>query len=171
MAKFKDRPTVHPEAELARAEAGQDVAEYKAVALNGAANLILSMLSEPVRDMLMETASTTLGIPLWQLVAGLVQQAYDIGLFSTPQIDPDWISNLPSKPAVFNQTRCSQCGEVFQPRWPKQEWCSNECGIAYQRDRARAGNIQPGHVVGGKFPMGEEPRGAPTSALRPAEAD
>jgi hypothetical protein len=169
MAKFKDRPTVHPDAELVKAEAGQDAAEHKAVALNGAANLILSMLSDPVRDMLMETASTTLGIPLWQLVAGLVQQAYDIGLFSTPQIDPDWISNLPSKPAVFNQARCGQCGEVFQPRWPKQEWCSNECGSAHQR--GIVGNLVPGHIVGGANPLGLEPKGSVTSALRAADAE
>ena len=169
MAKFKDRPTVNPDEELVKAEALQGIAEHKAVALDGAANLILSMLSGPVREMLMETASTTLGIPLWQLVAGLVQQAYDIGLFSTPQIDPDWISNLPSKPAVFNQSRCGQCGKVFQPRWPKQEWCSNECGIAHQRDLARG--RKPQHVVGGLYPLGQEPSEAPTSALHPAIAE
>ena len=169
MAKFQDRPTVKPDEELVKALDGQVVAENKAVALNGAANLILSMLSEPVRDMLMETASTTLGIPLWQLVAGLVQQAYDIGLFSTPQIDPDWVSNLPSKPAVFNQSRCKQCGETFQPRWPRQEWCSNECGIAHQRNLARG--RKPQHVVGGLYPMGQEPSEAPTSALHPAIAE
>ena len=169
MAKFQDRPTVKPDEELVKALDGQVVAENKAVALNGAANLILSMLSEPVRDMLMETASTTLGIPLWQLVAGLVQQAYDIGLFSTPQIDPDWVSNLPSKPAVFNQSRCKQCGETFQPRWPRQEWCSNECGIALLRNLARG--RKPQHVVGGLYPMGQEPSEAPTSALHPAIAE
>lgn len=139
------------------------------IALNGAANLLLSMLSEPVRELLLETAATTLNIPLWQLVAGLIQQAYDIGLYTTPVLDIDWLKHMPSKPAVFNQARCDQCGEVFQPRWPKQEFCSNECGIAYQRSVLSARTRQ--HVVGGTYPMGQEPAGAPSSALHAAEPD
>lgn len=139
------------------------------VALNGAANLILSMLSEPVRETMMETAATTLTIPLWQLIAGLVQQAYDVGLFTTPALDPDWLQYMPSKPAVFNAARCKQCNQVFQPRWPKQEFCGNDCGTDYQRNLACG--RRPGHVVGGQHPMGQEPRGAVSSALRPADAD
>ena len=141
------------------------------IALNGAANLILSMLSQPVREMLQETAASTLNIPLWQLVAGLVQQAYDIGLFTTPQIDPGWLQYQTSAPVIQNQARCGwkDCGKVFQPRWPKQEFCSNECGIAHQRDLAASRARK--YVVGGQYPLGQEPTASPTSALhKPEEA-
>lgn len=139
------------------------------VALNGAANLILSMLSEPVRELLMETAAVTLNIPLWQLVAGVVQQSYDIGLYTTPVLDPDWLRNLPARPQMFDRARCKQCGETFEPRWLKQEFCGNECGTKHQLAIAR--NRLRGHVVGGKHPLGQEPKGAVSSAIRPADAD
>ena len=139
------------------------------IALNGAANLLLSMLSEAERDTFMDIAGTTLNIPLWQYVLGIMRQSYSIGLFTTPELDPDWLLNMPAKPIVYNQARCSQCGEVFQPRWPRQEWCSNECGIAYQRNLAATRGRQ--YIIGGAHPMGEEPPGAITSALRPGSVD
>lgn len=163
------KKTVNPAEELEKDQAIQVAAENKATSLNAAASLLMSMLSEPVREMLLETAATTLNIPLWQLAVGILQQSYDIGLFTTPQLDPDWSSNLPSKPAILGKTACKQCLQIFEPRWPKQEFCSNECGTNYQLSLAR--DKRPGHVVGGEFPLGQERRHAPSSALRPADAD
>lgn len=163
------KKTIDPVETLEQDESAQKVAAQKAMALDAAAGLLLAMLSEPVRLILTETAETTLSIPLWQLIAGLVQQSYDIGLYVTPILDPDWSRNLPAKPMVYSQAKCEQCGEDFVPRWPKQRFCSNECGIDHQR-RLSAGRARS-HVVGGEYPMGQEPGDRPTSALHPPASE
>lgn len=160
---------INPSELVEQEQSEQKIAAQKAIALDAAAMQLLMMLSEPVRDMIIETASTTLSIPLWQLIAGLIEQAYEIGTYTTPILDPDWSNNLPSKPAIFKDSFCENCRQAFTPRWARQRWCSNECGIAYQLSLAR--DRVSGHVVGGKYPLGQEPRHAPSSALRPAEAD
>lgn len=163
------KKTIEPASALKDDEIRQQAAENKALSLDAAANLLLTMLSDPVREILTETAAITLNIPIWQLVVGLMQQAYDVGLFVTPQLDPDWNSNLPSKPMIYNQSVCPQCGRTFQPRWLKQEFCSNECGTIYQR-KCDVGRV-PRHVVGGQHPMGQEPAGSVSSAIRPGHAE
>ena len=169
------KKTLDPQKDLQKDEDAQLVATNKAVSLNGAANLLLSMLSESERDKFVDIASVTLNIPMWQYVLGILRQSYSIGLFTTPELDLDWSNNLPSKPIIFNQSRCEQCGELFTPKWQKQRFCSkqtgqeHECGADYQRGVIGTGDSQ--HVIGGANPLGLEPKGSVTSALRAADVD
>lgn len=160
---------INPSELVEKEQSEQKIAAQKAIALDAAAMQLLMMLSEPVRDMIIETASTTLSIPLWQLIAGLIEQAYEIGTYTTPILDHGWSNNLPSKPAVFKDAFCENCRQAFKPRWPRQRWCSNECGIAFNRSVTASRDSQ--HVRGGIYPLGQEPRHAPSSALRPADPD
>lgn len=157
-----------PEPVKSREELESQAQVSRENALNGAASLILTMLSEPVRDLLTETAATTLNIPLWQLIAGLVQQSYDIGLFTTPVLDLEWMRNQPARPMLQPEAVCKYCKQKFIPRWPKQEFCIGEdgssvCGTNYQRDLARA--KRDGAMGKPSYPLGQEPSDRPTSAL------
>lgn len=131
--------------------------------LNAAAAVLIGMLAQPVREVLLETAVVTLKLPLWQLVAGMVQQNFDMGLFTTPILDPSWTMNMPVVPTTYAVARCEMCGEQFQPRWPHERFCSNLCGTKYQRDELD--RRQPKHVVGGKHALGKEPPKSVRSAL------
>ena len=162
------KPAARGERSAMQSQAQENPVENKSVSLDAAASHILTMLSEPVRELLRETASSTLNIPLWQLVAGLIQQSYDIGLFTTPVLDPDWMSNLPARAAMQPEAVCGSCGKKFTPRWPKQSFCIEEdgtsvCGTNYQRDLSRLERErrEPKPV----YPLGQEPSDRPTSAL------
>lgn len=146
-----------------QSQAPEKLVENKQASLDAAAAHILTMLSEPVRELLRETASTTLNIPLWQLVAGLIQQSYDIGLFTTPVLDPDWMNSLPARAALQPEAVCKVCKEKFTPRWPKQEFCSNDCGITHQHNLARIERERRSPKP--SYPLGQEPSKSPTSAL------
>lgn len=137
--------------------------------LNAAAAKLIAMLPANVRDLLVETAVTTLKIPLWQLIAGIVQQGYDMGTFTSPVLNRDWVKEMPVMPSNYAVTVCEYCGKPFQPEWPKQRFGSgpehDNCGAKFER--ARLANQRPSHVVGGKHALGEEPRGSVSSAVRP----
>ncbi len=139
------------------------------VKLNEAAGRLLGMLAQNVRELLVETAVTTLHIPLWQLVAGIVQAGYDMGLFTSPVINKEWIKDLPVTPATYGTAMCEYCGKPFQPEWPWQRFGTGaehvNCGTNFERDRLAG--CKPQHVVGGEHPLGEEPKGAVSSAVRP----
>ena len=135
-------------------------------ALNDAAKLFLSVLPEQVQEMLLETAATTLHIPLWMLLAGLIQQSCAFGQHNEPLLDPAWTRNAPVETEVYEPAICQYgpCGREFRPGWPRQNFCSNLCGSSHERDLISG--REPGHIVGGKHPLGEEPEGMLSSALR-----
>ena len=136
------------------------------IALNKAAADLMAMLSPTVREMLMETAVLTLHLPLWQLWCGLVQQAYDLGLYTTPILDPDWINRLPVMPTIYATVRCAEetCGKPFSPKWPGQKFCSDVCGTRVERRRLdRVAAERAGDV---RRPLGKEAPGAVSSAMR-----
>lgn len=134
------------------------------IPLNEAAARMMAMLPQTVREMLMETAVVTLKLPLWQLWCGLVQQAYDLGLYTTPILDPDWINRLPVMPTLYATVRCKECGNPFSPKWPKQEYCSDLCGTKPERRRLDA--IAAERAGETRRPLGQEAPGAVSSAMR-----
>lgn len=138
------------------------------IPLNEAAAKLMAMLPQTVREMLMETSVITLKLPLWQLWCGLVQQAYDLGLYTTPILDPDWINRLPVMPTIYATVRCKECNEPFSPKWPKQEYCSDLCGTKPERRRLDALNLERQGET--RRPLGKEAPGAVSSAMR-AEPD
>ena len=152
--------------EISTAEGQQALDVDPHVKLNVHAAALLAMLPDTVREMLMETAVITLRMPLWQLLCGLVQQSYDLGLFTTPIISPDWIDRLGATTQQYATVRCAEetCGKSFRPKWPGQKYCSDVCGTKPERRRLdriaaeRAGDV--------RRPLGQEAPGAVSSALR-----
>ena len=141
--------------------------EKKEDNLDDAAALLLTQLPKPVRELLTETAASTLNIPLWQLVCGLLQYSYDTGGFTSPVLSPDWMNS--STAGAFQQPEavCKVCHEKFTPRWSKQEFCSNDCGIKHQHNLARLERDRRERQR--VYPLGQEPSDRPTSALHKPE--
>lgn len=136
------------------------------IALNAAANLILNTMQEPARSILIDCAQTTLQIPNWQLISGLLELVFHTGQYVEPILNPDWLRSMPVEAVVFEQAVCGyeKCGKTFTPRWPRKVFCSNSCGSAAQREAATTRT--PEHIVGGKHPLGQEPEGMLSSALQ-----
>ncbi len=137
------------------------------MALEAAATLLLSRLTEQARNIYKETAEMTLRIPLWQEFCGMLEAAYHMGLHTSPLLQPEWVNDVGVQPLRHKGRECKQCGKEFKPRWPEEEFCSGVCGSHYQRDQLGG---KRSHVVGGPYPLGEEPTGSVSSALRVSDA-
>lgn len=137
--------------------------------LEEAANLLVdAMPTQPVRDILREAASAQ-HIPLWMLVCGLLQKAYDTGEQSAPVLDPLWLHSAPVTMGGYAEVVC-RCGATFRPRWPGQRFCNVECGVAAYRDRIAADRED--HVVElATYAVGQEPADRARSTIRYDESD
>lgn len=127
-------------------------------ALNDAAKLFLSVLPEQVQEMLLETAATTLHIPLWMLLAGLIQQSCAFGQHNEPLLDPAWTRNAPVETEVYEPAICQYgpCGREFRPGWPRQNFCSNLCGSVTSGTSSAGGS--PDISSGGNTPWARSPK-------------
>ena len=103
--------------------------------LEKAAALVLSMLPGPIAEQIKEMSYVFNRFPLWVTVAGLVLRCYENGEHQSPILEPSWprvFNNLPMDP-LKQEYACEQCQQTFMPRRYRQRFCSNDCGLAFQK--------------------------------------
>ena len=97
--------------------------------LEEAANLLLTILPNSVRDYACELADITLKIPRWQLLLGALMAQQESGTLAAPSIDPSWRQ----VELLIHTNTCEHCHKEFQPKRQGQKYCSNACGDAERK--------------------------------------
>lgn len=132
-----------------------------------AADRIISAIPSPTTQQVLRETAQQLGIPLWMLITGLLQRAYDTGEHTVPVLDPQWTMGNPAERPVIADAKCKECQQTYTPRWVGQEYCSAKCGSAAAKSAADRARVQ---LPLARFKVGEEPEGVAKSTIREAEA-
>jgi len=90
--------------------------------LNKAAQLILDQMPDYV-DQLVTDIATQAILPKWQLVGGILFEAYNNGYLSAYTLDPAWKDGF-----KLEESECGFCREKYMPIRVGQQFCCNECG-------------------------------------------
>ena len=138
-------------------------------ALEAAANLVVNAMATPQATAILRETAEAQFIPLWMLVCGLLQKCYEMGEHSAPILDPLWLRSAPTKMGGYAEVVC-RCGATFRPRWPGQEYCGVQCGVAANRDRVAA-DRKVKLVELETYSVGEEPLDRARSTVRSGESD
>lgn len=86
-------------------------------------DLLIEQMPDYVAQLIDEIAAQG-SIPRWQLIGGILFEAYNNGYLSAYTLDPAWKDGF--RP---NETICKHCKKVFQPVRIGQIYCSNDCGL------------------------------------------
>jgi len=113
-------------------------------------DLLLDQMPDYVAQLLDEIAAQG-SIPRWQLVGGILFEAYNNGYLSAYTLDPAWKDGFKPEESV-----CKFCGEKFQPVRIGQLFCDNDCGQGIKV-------LEPKESE--KEPKKESPSGKPNSIL------
>jgi len=123
-------PTQTPTQPLTQAEGATPIIEGSFHgSLEEAANLLLSILPNSIKDYVNELADITLKIPRWQLLLGSLMAQQESGSLAAPSIDPAWRQ----VEALIESTVCLFCKQPFQPKRFGQKYCSTKCGDEARR--------------------------------------
>ena len=90
--------------------------------LNNAVQLLLDQMPDYV-DQLVTDIATQSFIPKWQLVGGILFEAYNNGYLSAYTLDPSWKDGF-----KITESECKFCHEKYMPVRIGQLFCCNECG-------------------------------------------
>jgi hypothetical protein len=90
--------------------------------LESGAQLLLDQMPDYV-DQLVTDIATQAIIPKWQLLGGILFEAYNNGYLSSYTLDPAWKDGF-----KILESECKFCHEVFMPIRIGQLFCCNECG-------------------------------------------
>lgn len=100
--------------------------------LEEAANLLLSQLTDSVREFALEVADVVLKVPRWQLVLGSLLAQYQSGTLPSPWLDPSWRKEtMEMHEYICANPNCSTI--KFEPKRFGQIYCSNNCAIEHRR--------------------------------------
>src|SRR3972149_871093 len=80
--------------------------------LEEAANLLLTILPDSIRDYACELADITLKIPRWQLLLGSMMAQQESGNLAAPSIDPGWRQ----VEMLIKESICHFCKKGFPPK-------------------------------------------------------
>ncbi|MFA5166727.1 MAG: hypothetical protein WC449_05580 [Candidatus Paceibacterota bacterium] len=105
--------------------------EYKLVEsplhdqLNSAAKVIMSQMPEGFEGVVGELALGTYGVHPWQILAGILMNAFQNNGMAHCEFRPEWDMPvaLPRSSAV-----CPQCKQTFSPKHLGQKFCTSKCG-------------------------------------------
>jgi hypothetical protein len=103
------------------------IGETYSRSIEDAANVLLSLLDPALRDLVEETAESTLHIPRWQLILGSLMAQYESGALVSPSLDPSW-RNVEM---ALKKNICEECGGEFTPKRFGQRYCADQtprCG-------------------------------------------
>ena len=87
-----------------------------------AAQLIISQMPDYVGELLDELAKQAY-LPKWQIVGGILFEAYNNGYMSAYTLDPAWKDGF-----KLELSECNYCHDEFMPIRVGQLFCCNECG-------------------------------------------
>lgn len=95
-----------------------------------AAEVLLRYLPDGVQN-LIEEASKTTAIPVWQLLLGYTMRCSEWGEIFAPHLLPQW-----SRGGKPNAARaCKGCGAMFTSPHVNAEWCCNACACQKVSER------------------------------------
>ena len=90
--------------------------------LNKAVQLLIDQMPDHVGELIQELSAQTY-ISKWQLVGGILFEAYNGGYLSAYTLDPAWKDGFRAK-----ESKCGFCKDLFMPKRIGQLFCCNECG-------------------------------------------
>lgn len=100
-----------------------------------AAHTLLAALNPATGATVLELAYVHNHIPLWAMVMGHVQRAYETGELSAPVLDAAWPRAFPDLPDVLaTDYKCERCKAAFRPTRFRQRYCSTPCGTEAARE-------------------------------------
>jgi len=73
-----------------------------------------------------------LKVPLWQVLWGQWRRCQEYGVAQAPVLDPGWEGEI-VKEYGLEERECQTCNKVFKPAVQGQIFCSNFCGVEYER--------------------------------------
>jgi len=118
-----------------------EIPKSSALELDSAAIILLDTLPAKCQELLREVAAQQ-AIPEWMLIAGLVLRIFEMGEYTAPSLQPEWVYTTPVvRSAALPEQTCPVCNELFQPRWRGQLYDRSDCGAIAERtrlDRLRA---------------------------------
>jgi len=139
-----------------------------AMALNEAARLLIEQLPERLPQVFKETAEQQ-SIPIWMLLVGLMQKAYDAGEHTAPVLDPTWMRTNAAVAHDHGNAICAcGCDESFHRRWPGQLYKDNEHGVRAAKLALATGARKTAELP--RPPVGQEPPKSPRSGIFQSEA-
>lgn len=108
--------------------------------LDQCAEAVVAQLDGPLAEYVREIAMIHQRIPLWALVAGCLNAAYEHGTLSTPILSPSWPRSfvgvgLDLATLTYD---CRWCHQAFTPQRYKQGYCSQDCGTLAAKAQAEA---------------------------------
>ncbi len=97
--------------------------------LERASNLILSMLPDQIRLLAEEMADIQYHCPRWHVVAGAVLRLSEEGRMADYATEPHWATETMER----EPRTCKFCEQLFDQERVGQDFCSNECGTAFEK--------------------------------------
>ena len=85
-------------------------------------DLLLEQMPDYVQDLVSDIANQAL-LPKWQLLGGILFEAYNNGYLSAYTLDPSWKDGFKPQESV-----CGFCKKTYMPVRVGQLYCSNDCG-------------------------------------------
>ena len=85
-------------------------------------DLLLEQMPDYVQDLVSDIANQAL-LPKWQLLGGILFEAYNNGYLSAYTLDPSWKDCFKPQESV-----CNFCKKTYMPVRVGQLYCSNDCG-------------------------------------------
>ena len=139
----------------------------KTSTLEIAAKQLIKAIPSPTAVQVYRETAQQLGIPLWMLITGLLQRAYDNGEHTAPVLDPAWTFGNPIERPELPESKCEHCGITYNPRWIGQRFCDVKCGSAAAQ-LAVAAQLAASPLL--RYKVGEEPEGVAKSTISESEA-
>ncbi len=90
--------------------------------IEAAGQLIVDQMPDYVGELLDELAKQAY-LPKWQLIGGILFEAYNNGYMSAYTLDPAWKDGF-----KLEMSECNFCHQEFMPVRVGQLFCCNECG-------------------------------------------
>ena len=108
--------------------------------LDQCAEAVVAQLDGPLAEYVREIAMIHQRIPLWALVAGCLNAAYEHGTLSTPILSPSWPRSFVGVGLDLTTLTydCRWCQQAFTPQRYKQGYCSQDCGTLAAKAQAEA---------------------------------
>jgi hypothetical protein len=85
-------------------------------------DLLLEQMPDYVQELVSDIAKQAL-LPKWQLLGGILFEAYNNGYLSAYTLDPSWKDGFKPTESV-----CNFCNQTYMPVRVGQLFCSNDCG-------------------------------------------
>jgi len=91
--------------------------------LEAGVELLMDQMPDYVQQLVVEIAAQAF-VPKWQLVGGIIFEAYNNGYLSAYTLDPAWKDGF--KPS---ESICKFCKKPYMPVRVGQLFCCNDCGL------------------------------------------